>query len=88
MPGLLVLEVYTQSCVICRRIEPMVAAAAASCSGMVRACKIDVEAHPQFAIEHDIRGVPTILLFREGRVIGRRSGFMTAQALRDWLPTD
>jgi thioredoxin-like negative regulator of GroEL len=84
-PGLLLLDVYTQNCIICRHIEPMVAAAAASSGGAVRAYKIDAEAHQQFAVEHDIRGVPTILLFHDGRVVGRRSGFLTAQALREWL---
>jgi thioredoxin-like negative regulator of GroEL len=85
MPGPLVLEVYTRACVICRRVEPMVAAVAASSGGTVRAYKIDAEAHLEFAAELDIRGVPTVLLFRDGRLIDRQSGFMTAQALRKWL---
>ncbi len=85
MPGLLLLDVYTHSCIICRRMEPMVAAAAESSGDALRAYKIDAEAHTQFAIEHGIQGVPTVLLFRNGRMIGRRSGFMTARALRAWL---
>ena len=82
-PGLLLLDVYTQSCIICRRLEPMVAAVAAG--GAVRAHKLDAERHPDFAIAHDIRGVPTLLLFRDGQLIDRRSGFATASDLRDWI---
>ena len=77
-PGLLVLEIYTQSCVICRRIEPMVAAVAVASGGAVRAHKLDAERHAEFAAKYNIRGVPTLLLFR-------RSGFSTASALRDWI---
>ena len=84
-PGVLVLDVYTQSCVICRRLEPMVAAVALASSGAVRAHKVDDERLPQFAIKYDIRGVPTLLLFRDGRLIDRRSGFSTASALREWI---
>jgi thioredoxin-like negative regulator of GroEL len=84
-PGLLMLDIYTQSCVICRRIEPMVAAAAAASGGAVRAHKLDAERHAEFAARYDIRGVPTLLLFRDGRLIDRRSGFWTASALRDWI---
>jgi thioredoxin 1 len=83
--GLLVLEVYTQSCVICRRIEPMVAAVAVASGGAVRAHKLDAERHAEFAAKYNIRGVPTLLLFRDGRPISRRSGFSTASALRDWI---
>ena len=84
-PGLLLLEVYTPRCVICRRLEPMLAAVAAGTHGAVRAHKLDAEGHPDFAVDHAIRGVPTLLLFRDGRLVDRRSGFSTASVLRDWI---
>jgi thioredoxin 1 len=84
-PGVLVLDVYTQSCVICRRLEPMVAAVALASGGAVRAHKVDAERLSQFAARYDIRGVPTLLLFLDGRLIDRRSGFSTASALREWV---
>jgi thioredoxin-like negative regulator of GroEL len=84
-PGLLVLDVYTQSCVICRRVEPMVAAVAVASGGSVRAHKLDAERHAEFGVKYDIRGVPTLLLFRDGQLIDRRSGFLTASTLRDWI---
>jgi thioredoxin 1 len=84
-PGVLVLDVYTQSCVICRRLEPMVAAVALASGGAVRAHKVDAERLSQFAAKYDIRGVPTLLLFLDGRLIDRRSGFSTASALREWV---
>jgi thioredoxin 1 len=62
----------------------MVAAVAATSDGAIRAYKVDAEAHPGFAAQHDIRGVPTLLLFRDGRLAGRRAGFLTASALREW----
>jgi uncharacterized peroxidase-related enzyme len=55
--GPLLLDVYTQSCVICRRIEPMVAAVAvASGGGAVSAYKLDAERHAEFSAKYDIRG--------------------------------
>jgi thioredoxin-like negative regulator of GroEL len=83
--GLLLLDVYTPSCVICRRIEPMVAAVAVASGGVVRAHKLDAERQAEFAAKYDIRSVPTLLLFRDGRLIDRRTGFATASALRDWI---
>ena len=86
-PGLLMLDIYTQACVICRRMEPMVAAVADTSGGTVRAHKVDAERLTDFAVEHNIQGVPTVLLFRDGRLIDRKSGFLTASALRDWIST-
>jgi thioredoxin-like negative regulator of GroEL len=84
-PGLLLLDIYTPECVICRKLEPMVAAVAAASGGAVRACKLDAARHPEFVAKQEIRGVPTLLLFRDGRLIGRRAGFATASALREWI---
>jgi thioredoxin 1 len=83
-PGLTILDVYTQDCVICRKIEPMVAAVAQTSRG-VQARKVDAAALPEFAERYEVRGVPTLLLFRNGRAIDRRSGFFTATDLREWL---
>ena len=44
LPGLLLLDVYTQDCVVCRRLEPMVAAVAASSGGAVQARKLEPRA--------------------------------------------
>ena len=84
-PGLLMLDVYTQACVICRRLEPMVAAVAEGSAGGLRANKVDAEQLVDFAVKYDIRGVPTLLLFRDGQLLDRRSGFLTAAALREWI---
>jgi thioredoxin-like negative regulator of GroEL len=84
-PGTLVLDVYTQSCVICRRVEPMVAAVAAASSGAIRAHKVDAEAQVDFATRYNIHGVPTLLLFRDGQLVDRLSGFLTASAMREWI---
>src|SRR5262249_23130398 len=69
-PELTIVDVYTEDCVICRKIEPIVAAVAQTSRG-VRARKIDAEALPEFADQYEVRGVPTLLLFRNGRAIDR-----------------
>ncbi len=84
-PGTLLLDVYTQSCVICRKVEPMVAAVAVASDGAIRAHKVDAEAQLDFAAKYNIHGVPTLLLFRDGQLVDRRLGFLTASAMREWI---
>jgi thioredoxin 1 len=85
MPGLTILEVYTQDCLICRRIEPMIAAVAHTSRGKIQVRKIDAAVLPEFAEQYDVRGVPTLLLFRDHQPIDRKSGFFTAMELREWI---
>ncbi|NIR29355.1 MAG: thioredoxin family protein [Gammaproteobacteria bacterium] len=81
----LIADFYTPSCVICKKIEPMLGALEKSLQGRLHAVKIDAEANPELAAKYQVRGVPTLILFRGGRLVDRKSGFMTATMLRQWV---
>jgi thioredoxin-like negative regulator of GroEL len=84
-PGVTVVEVYGPDCQICKRIEPMIAAFEQSLDGSVRAYKLDASRDVAFAAAHDVRGLPTVLLFKDGALADRKTGFMTTTMLKDWV---
>jgi thioredoxin 1 len=84
-PGVTVVEVYGPDCQICKRIEPMIAAFEQSAEGAVKAYKLDASRDMAFAAQYDVRGLPTTLLFKDGALAGRKSGFMTTTMLKDWV---
>ena len=50
-------------------------------SGRLRVVKIDIDRSPGTAQEYQIQGVPTLILFKEGKVLWRQSGAMNAQQI-------
>ena len=72
-------------CIICRQLAPMLAAVVAEAGEALASAKIDVDLHPALAERYAIRSLPTTLLFRDGGLADRISGFATAGRLRDWL---
>lgn len=46
---------------------------------------VDIDADPTATTEYDIRGVPTVLLMSENQVMKRRSGYMNAQQLKEFV---
>jgi thioredoxin-like negative regulator of GroEL len=84
-PGVVMVEVYGPDCMICRRIEPMIAAMEAALDGSVRAFKLDASRDIAFAARYEVRGLPTVLLFKGGALADRRSGFQTTAMLKDWV---
>jgi thioredoxin 2 len=72
-------------CGPCRMMAPVFAAAAARLEPRVRLAKLDTEGHPQRAAEHDIRSIPTLVLFQHGRELDRIAGALGAAQLDAWI---
>jgi thioredoxin 2 len=51
----------------------------------IRFLKVDTEAEPQLSARFNIRSIPTLMLFRNGRVVAQQAGALSAEALRSWL---
>jgi len=72
-------------CGPCRMMAPQFARAAGELAPRVRLAKLDTEAAPDIAGRYGIRGIPTVIVFRNGKEIARQSGAMDSGALVDWL---
>ena len=83
--GAVIADFFTRACVLCRKVEPMLAAAANGAGGRLAAFRIDAEENPDLAVEYEVRGVPSLLLFHSGELVDRKVGFVTAKELREWV---
>jgi thioredoxin 1 len=61
-------------CPPCRAIAPHVDAIAADYAGRLRVGKCDVDSSPELAARLDVRSMPTLLVFKDGRVVGQLVG--------------
>lgn len=78
-------EFFGPDCMICRRIEPMLRAVAAELDGRLSVVRVDAAAEPALAERLTIRSLPTLILWRDGAIAERRTGFLTAGELRRWV---
>jgi thioredoxin 2 len=65
-------------------MAPQFAAAAAQLP-QVRFAKVDTDAAQGASTRHGIRSIPTMVLFRDGREVARRSGAMPSGEIVSWL---
>jgi len=67
-------------------MAPAYEQAAARLEPRVRLAKLDTEAAPEIAGRYNIRGIPTMILFKHGREAARQTGAMTeVESLVRWI---
>lgn len=79
------IDFWAAWCGPCRMVAPEVKAMAQSLAGQAIVLKVDTERDPELAARFSIQSIPTFVILRDGRVVGRRSGYAIAADLATWV---
>ena len=80
-PG--VIDFWAEWCVPCKRIAPIVEELAQEYEGKVLIGKYDVDSGDDLTGEYSIRNIPTILFFKDGKLVERYVGSATKDKLKE-----
>ena len=72
-------------CGPCKMMRPHFERAAAQLEPRVRLAKLDTEAAPDIANRYQIRGIPCIILFEQGKELARQTGAMDLGGIMSWV---
>ncbi len=75
------IDFFAEWCSPCKIQSPILAEMAGELDGKVRIIKIDVDKNPTIAMRYQIRSVPTLMLFKDGKPVWRQSGVLNRQQL-------
>jgi thioredoxin 1 len=73
-PGITLIDFTATWCGPCRVMEPALASLAKEYAGRIRVTAVDVDEEQLLAQQFDVRSMPTFVLLRDGREVGRVVG--------------
>ena len=71
-------------CGPCRRVDPIVGELASEYDGLVKVAQINTDDNVDIASQFGITGLPTLMLFDKGEVLGR-TGILSKKDLKEWI---
>lgn len=77
------LDCWAPWCGPCQRMLPVMHDLVREFAGTVKVAKLNVDQNPTISRQLGIRSIPTILLFRNGKVIGQTLGAVSGDQLRE-----
>ncbi len=72
-------------CGPCKMMSPILDQVASELGDAVKIIKVDVDKNPQAAAHYQVQGVPTLILFKEGKTLWRQSGVVQASQLKSTI---
>jgi len=70
------LDLWAEWCGPCRMVGPIVEELAEDYDGKAICAKLDVDSNPNTSVEYGVRNIPTLLFFKDGKLVDKQVGLV------------
>jgi len=78
-------DFYSRTCGPCAALAPVLERLVASRASQLVVAKVSVDNNPPLAVRFGVRGVPTLIVFRDGKELARLTGAPPETELAEWV---
>ena len=80
-----VVDYWAEWCGPCKQLSPVVDELANDLKDSVKIVKVNIDEAPEAPTKYGVRGVPTLMIFKDGQVVDTRVGGMPKSQLQEWI---
>lgn len=78
-------DFWAEWCGPCRMVAPILDDIAKEYEGKLTVAKVNIDENPSTPNDYAVRGIPTMMLFRDGKLVDTKVGALPKGQLKDWI---
>ncbi len=80
-----VVDFWAEWCAPCKQIAPALEEIATEMGGKIKVAKVNIDENPNAPSKYGVRGIPTLLLFKDGEVVSNSVGAKPKAKIQEWI---